>query len=87
MEAFFATNRFHRRPGMRMAEYNLLWHKRVEELSEVGVDILALDDVAGWFYFRGARFSEEQRDLSSQDRPFGTLRAFGTCGQLDNIRR
>ena len=62
METFFSTNRFHRLPGMRMAEYNLLWHRGIEELAEVGVDILKLDDVAGWFYLRGARLKEEQRE-------------------------
>ena len=62
MESFFATNKFHRRPGMRMTEYNLLWHRGVEELAEVGIDLLQLGDVAGWFYLRGARLSEEQRE-------------------------
>ena len=37
--SFFGTNKFWRRKGMRMTEYNLLWQKGMEELREVDVDL------------------------------------------------
>ena len=39
MSFFFGTNKFWRRKGMRMTEYNLLWQKGMEELREVDVDL------------------------------------------------
>ena len=49
MELFFGANRYQRRRGMRMTEYNLLWQKGLDELREVDIDLFKLEDVAGWF--------------------------------------
>ena len=62
MELFFGTNRYQRRRGMRMTEYNLLWQKGLDELREVDIDLFKLEDVAGWFYLKGAGLSNEQRE-------------------------
>ena len=62
MEMFFGTNKYQRRRGMRMTEYNLLWQKGLDELREVNIDLFKLEDVAGWFYLKGAGLSNEQRE-------------------------
>ena len=43
MEAFFGSQKYHRKRGMRMTEYNLLWHKGFEELKEVDIDLAKLE--------------------------------------------
>jgi hypothetical protein len=80
MEMFFGTNKYQRRRGMRMTEYNLLWQKGFEELKEVDVDLSKLEDVAGWFYLKGAGLSHEQRDrvlavLPDEHYPLETLKS------------
>ncbi len=60
MNEFFSTNKYHRKTGMRFAEYNLLWDRGVQELKDVGIKLD--DDVEGWFYLKGARLTNEQRE-------------------------
>ena len=62
MEAFFGSQKYNRKRGMRMTEYNLLWQKGIEELKEVDIDLGKLEDVAGWFYLRNSGLSHEQKE-------------------------
>ena len=62
MEMFFGTTKYQRKRGMRMTEYNLHWQKGFDELKEVDIDLSKLEDVAGWFYLRGAGLTHEQRE-------------------------
>ncbi len=80
MEMFVGTNKFQRRRGMRMTEYNLLWQKSFDELKEVDIDLSKLENVAGWFYLKGTGLSHEQRDrvlavLPDEHYPVETLKS------------
>ena len=47
MESFFGSQKYSRKRGMRMTEYNLLWQRGFDELKEVDLDLAKVEDVAG----------------------------------------
>ena len=62
MYDFFSTQKYCRKRGMRMAEYNLLFQQGVDDLYEVDIKLADLPDILGWFYLRGAGLTYSQRE-------------------------
>ena len=62
MEEFSTSRRHFRKRGQRMAEYMVMWDAAVEKMLEVGIDVVAWGDLAGWLFLRGAGLIQDRHE-------------------------